>query len=136
MITNEMLRAYLDDALGDADSAQVEQSLRGSEDLRGQLRELMQTRDRGEHSVGAVWRRRQLTCPSREEMGSYLLEALDEGRTAYVKFHLETVCCPYCQANRDDLADQDRESPVKQEKAKKIFDSGSRHLKAPKPPRA
>jgi hypothetical protein len=129
MITSEMLRAYLDDALGDADSAQVEQALRGSEDLSRQLKDLMQTRDRGEHSVGAVWRRRQLTCPSREEMGSYLLEALDEARTAYIKFHLETVGCPYCQANRDDLADKDRESPPKQEKARKIFESGSRHLK-------
>jgi hypothetical protein len=132
MITAEMLRAYLEDSLGEADSAKVEQALRDSDDLRRQLQDLLQTRDRGEHSVGAVWRRRQLTCPSREEMGSYLLDALDKPRAEYIRFHLETVGCPYCQANRDDLADQDRDSPPKRERARRIFESGSRHFKGPK----
>jgi hypothetical protein len=132
MITAEMLRAYLEDSLGEADSVQVEQALRGSEDLRRQLLALMQTGDRGEHSVGAVWRRRHLTCSSREEMGSYLLEALDKPRAEYIRFHLETVGCPYCQANRDDLADQDRDSAPKRERARRIFESGSRHIKGPK----
>ena len=132
MITAEMLRAYLEDSLGETDSVQVEQALRGSDDLRRQLQALMQTRDRGEHSVGAVWRRRHLTCPSREEMGSYLLEALDKLRAEYLRFHLETVGCPYCQANRDDLADQDRDSVPKRERARRIFESGSRHFKGPK----
>jgi len=50
-ITREQLASYLEDALSDVETAQVEQALRQSEPLRQQLRQLMQERDRGEHSV-------------------------------------------------------------------------------------
>src|SRR5215211_2562159 len=56
-ITREQLHAYLDDALSDAETARVEQALRDSEVLRRSLRQAMQERDRGEHSLGAIWRR-------------------------------------------------------------------------------
>ena len=54
----------------------------------------MQERDRGDHSIGAVWRREHLSCPTREQLGSYLLEVLDEEIQDYVRFHLETVGSP------------------------------------------
>jgi len=38
-------------------TARVEQALRSSEALRQSLRKVMQERDRGEHSLGAIWRR-------------------------------------------------------------------------------
>ena len=38
-ITRELLSSYIDDALCDAESAQVEQALRTSESLRRQLEE-------------------------------------------------------------------------------------------------
>src|SRR5437773_5496195 len=76
-ITRNTLRAYIDDALTDAETARVEHALRDSDTLRDDLRLVMQERDRGDHSVGAVWRRARLTCPAREQLGSYLLEALD-----------------------------------------------------------
>ena len=63
-ISREQLHAYLDDALSDAETAQVEQALRDSESLRRSLRQALQERDRGEHSLGAVWRRERLTCAS------------------------------------------------------------------------
>src|SRR3954466_15380123 len=102
-ITREQLHAYLDDALGDAETARVEQALRDSEALRRSLRQAMQERDRGEHSLGAIWRRERLTCPGREKLGSYLLEVLDEAEQDYLRFHLETVHCPFCLANLADL---------------------------------
>src|SRR5947209_8128253 len=95
-ITREQLHAYLDDALTESETARVEQALRDSDPLRRSLRQAMQERDRGEHSLGAVWRRERLTCPPREVLGSYLLEVLDEGEQGYIRFHLETIACPFC----------------------------------------
>src|SRR5258706_4934924 len=102
-ITREQLHAYLDDVLPESESAQIERTLRESEALQGRLRQVMQERDRGEHSLGAIWRRQRLSCPTREQLGSYLLDVLDEGLLAYVRFHLDTVGCPYCVANLADL---------------------------------
>src|SRR5439155_1423828 len=85
---------YLDDALGDEDTAQVEKALRDSEALRCLLRLIMQERDRGEHSLGAIWRRERLTCPSREQLGSYLLQVLDDGQQDDLGFHLKTIAPP------------------------------------------
>ena len=75
-ISRELLQGYLDDALDEEETAQVEKALRDSEALRRHLRLVMQERDRGEHSLGAIWRRERITCPSREQLGSYLLQAL------------------------------------------------------------
>jgi DNA-binding phage protein len=102
-ITREKLHAYLDDALTEAETAQVEQALRDSDTLRRQLRQALQERDRGEHSLGAIWRRERLTCPTREQLGSYLLQVLDDEYQDYIHFHLETAACPYCLANLADL---------------------------------
>src|SRR5579859_5290782 len=102
-VSRELLHGYLDDALSDNDTAQVEKALRESETLRRLLRAIMQERDRGDHSLGAIWRRQRLSCPSREQLGSYLLQALDDGMQDYVHFHIETIACPFCQANLADL---------------------------------
>jgi len=129
-ITREQLAGYLEDALADSETALVEQALRQSEPLRRQLRVLMEEHDRGEHSIGAIWRRQRLSCPSREQLGSYLLEALDPGQQDYVDFHLKTVGCSYCLANLADL------QALQQEPAKKVharrqrfFDSSAGFLK-------
>src|SRR5262245_29967303 len=87
-ITREQLHAYLDDALNEAEMAVVEQALGGSGPLRQRLRQVMQERDRGDHSLGAVWRRERLSCPTREQLGSYLLQVLDDGQQEYIEFHL------------------------------------------------
>ena len=62
-ITHEQLHAYLDDALSKAEMSRVEQALRTSDALRQALRQAMQERDRGEHSLGAVWRRSASPAP-------------------------------------------------------------------------
>lgn len=129
-ISREMLHGYLDDSLGDEEAAQVESALRGSEALRRALQAVMQERDRGEHSLGAVWRRQRLSCPNRDILGSYLLQALDEGLQDYVDFHLRTVACPFCLANLEDLKSlQIEEAPKKQARHRRFFESSAGYLK-------
>src|SRR5947209_12229453 len=128
-ITREQLHAYLDDALSDSETARVEQALRGSEPLRRALGQAMQERDRGEHSLGAVWRRERLTCPGRETLGSYLLQVLDEAEQNYIAFHLKTVCCPFCLANLADLqAVQKEPAPKAKERRRRIFQTSATFL--------
>lgn len=125
-ISREHLFAYLDDALSDSEIAQVEQQLRSDPQLRRQLQQAIQDRDRGEHTLGAIWRRERLTCPSRETLGSYLLKVLDDAEQDYIEFHLQTVQCPYCVANLADLKSQAAETPrVISERRRRIFQSSA-----------
>jgi hypothetical protein len=125
-VTREQMHAYLDDALPEAEAAKIEQALRGNETLRQQLRLVMQERDRGEHSVGAIWRRERLSCPPREQLGSYLLEALDDNLMDYLRFHLETIACPFCRANLADLKAQQEESAQHaKQRRQRIFQSSA-----------
>ena len=125
-ITREQLHAYLDDALSESETARVEQALRGSDPLRRQLQQAMQERDRGDHSLGAVWRRERLTCPSRETLGSFLLQVLDEGEQDYLDFHLKSVGCPYCIANLADLEAQQQEAaPQARERRRRFFQTSA-----------
>jgi hypothetical protein len=130
-ITREQLHSYLDDALSDSETAQVEKALRQSDVLRRQLRVVMQERDRGEHSIGAIWRRRRLTCPSREELGSYLLQVLDADQQEYIDFHLHTVACSFCLANLADLQALQKEPvPKVRERRRRFFESSAGLLHA------
>lgn len=125
-ITRAQLTAYLDDALADAETAQVEQALRESEPLRHTLRGLIQERDRGEHSIGAIWRRERLSCPSREQLGSFLLQVLETDQADYIDFHIKTVSCPFCQANLADLQALQKESaPQVQKRRQRFFESSA-----------
>ena len=128
-INREQLQAYLDDSLNDGETAQVEKALRESEALRRLLRAIMQERDRGEHSIGAIWRRQRLSCPGREELGSYLLQALDRDLQDYIAFHLQVIGCPFCQANLADLQMLQQEpAPKAQERRRRYFESSAGYL--------
>ena len=103
-IDDTMLRDYLGDALASEESARVEKALRDSAELRARLEDVRQNRADGQlHTLGAIWHRARLTCPSRQQLGSFLLDALDPELASYVTFHLEVVECPFCQANLADL---------------------------------
>ncbi len=103
-IDDVMLREYLLDTLAPEVSARVEKALRDSAELRGRLEDVRQNRADGQlHTLGAIWHRTRLTCPSRQQLGSYLLEALDPDLASYLTFHIEVVECPFCKANLDDL---------------------------------
>jgi hypothetical protein len=102
-ISRELLSAYLDEALDEAEASRVEQALRASESLRATLAQVLAERDRGEHSLGAIWRRERLTCAGRDTLREHLMNVLSEEEAAYLKFHLEVAGCPYCLANLEDL---------------------------------
>jgi hypothetical protein len=125
------LRNYLADALAPEESARVEKALRDSAELRGRLEEVRQNRADGQlHTLGAIWHRARLTCPSRQQLGSYLLDALDPDLAAYLAFHLEVIECPFCQANLDDLKAQSQTSATahaSKSRQRRILQS-SRHL--------
>jgi hypothetical protein len=103
-IDDALLRDYLADALAPEASARVEKALRDSAELRARLEDVRHDRADGQlHTLGAIWHRARLTCPSRQQLGSFLLDALDPELASYLQFHLEVIECPFCQANLADL---------------------------------
>jgi len=117
--------------------ARMEHALRESDALRRALRQAMEERDRGEHSLGAIWRRERLTCPTREDLSSYLFQVHDEGRQAYIDFHLQTVGCPYCTANLADLRARQKETEGQtKERRKRFFTSSAGYLQVCRDQRA
>ena len=63
--------------------------------------------------VRRVWRDRRLSCPARHWLARYLAKTLDRGPQEFIQFHLEEMKCPWCLANRDDLASSNREAELR-----------------------
>jgi hypothetical protein len=127
------LEAYLDEALPPAEMARIEKAARDDRTLAKQLAAIHARRNAGVHSLGEIWRRRRLSCPTREQLGSFLLGVLPEAFARYITFHVEVVGCRYCQANLTDLqalqAETDQAAPVRR---RKYFQSSAGYLKAEK----
>lgn len=127
------LEGYLDEALPAEQMTRVEEALRADPALLDELAVINGRRDAGVHSLGDVWRRGRLSCPSREQLGSHLLGVLPEETADYVTFHLERIGCRYCAANLADLKSQHAESDssaiVRREK---YFHSSAGYLKSSK----
>ena len=75
------------------------------------LKVIQRRRDLGGHTLAAVWRRHRLSCPSREDLGSFLLDTLDPELRDYVYFHITEVGCRMCQANLRDLEERQQAAP-------------------------
>ena len=129
-ITKEVLRDYLNDALPPDRAAAVERRVREEPQLLALVAEARAEADPADHSVGAVWRRERLSCPSRETLSSFVQDLLDADHAEYVRFHLIEICCPACNANRDDLA-RLRDEPVadRARRRKRIVDSSAGELR-------
>jgi hypothetical protein len=127
--TDPELEAYLDEALPSEDMARIEAALRDSEELGRRLAAIHVRRDGGSHSLGDIWRRHRLTCPTRNELGSYLLGVLPPAQAAYIRFHVEEAGCRLCQANYDDLSRQQAEAAeaaeVGRHRRRKYFESSA-----------
>ncbi len=104
--TTAQLEGFLDESLSDHEMTALEAALRDDEALAERLAILVGQRDAGVHTLGAIWRRHRLSCPTREQLGSYLLEVLAAEHADYVRFHLEAIGCRYCNASLDDLRQQ------------------------------
>ena len=129
-IINTELEAYLDESLPVERMAAIENALRNSDVLQRRLRAINGRRDAGVHSLGEIWRRRRLSCPSREELGSYLLGVLPRDMSEYIAFHVETIECRFCSASIADLKSQQTaiENDVTRRR-QKYFQSSVGHLR-------
>jgi anti-sigma factor RsiW len=127
--TESELEAYLDEALTSAEMAAIEEHLRCSPELLKQLAVINSRRDAGVHSLGQVWRRHRVSCPSRQQLGSYLLGVLPEDEADYIRFHIEQAGCRLCHANLQDLEQQQAESSEHVvTRRRKYFDSSAGYL--------
>ena len=131
-LTDSELEAYLDEALTPEEMAAIEAELRRSPKLLKQLARIHSRRDAGVHSLGEIWRRHRISCPTREQMGSFLLGVLDDEQADYVRFHLEVVACRLCHANLEDLRQRQAETDeIIVVRRKKYFDSSAGYLQRP-----
>lgn len=128
MISDQALLAYLDESLASEKMAEIEGMLRDNAELRDRLAELISRRDSGVHTLGDIWRRNRLSCPSREELGSFILGATMDDAAQYIRFHLESVGCRYCQANLEDLRSNQPEN-VTSARRQRIFQSSVGRVK-------
>ena len=129
-VTQSELEAYLEEALPPQEMAAIELELRGQPELLKRLATINGRRDAGVHSVGEIWRRNRLSCASRQQLGSYLLGALDEGQAAYIQFHIDTIGCRVCQANLSDLRHQQEETvEIVETRRTKYFQSTAGQLR-------
>ena len=127
--TNSELAAFLDEALPAERSSELEKRLRDDQDLRTRLTEIRGREAAGLHSVGGVWRRERLSCPSRDELGQFILETLPDEHRDYIRFHLETIGCRYCQANLADLEQASSPSEVPTERRRRYFQTSAGYLR-------
>jgi len=123
------LEAYLDEALPPERAAEVETALRNDPQLVRQAVAVHARRDAGVHTLGEIWRHGRLSCPSRRQLGNFLLGALDDDATDYVDFHLEVIGCRYCRANLVDLENQQAEQQETiRTRRRKYFQSSAGYL--------
>jgi len=122
--TSAELEAYLDEALPIERMTAVEEALRQDAALQERLAAINGRRDAGVHSVGEIWRRHRLSCPSREQLGSFLLGVLPADVADYVNFHLQSIQCRYCAANLEDLrAQQTADAGIVSQRRRRYFQS-------------
>ena len=123
------IEAFLDEALEPDQMTEIETSLRDDDQLMNQVADVLSRRESGIHTLGEIWRKHQISCPSREDLGSYLLNVLSSDQQLYIQFHLETISCRFCQANLDDLKEQQLGNKEDQSaRRKRYFESSAGYL--------
>ncbi|RMG42101.1 MAG: hypothetical protein D6725_00185 [Planctomycetota bacterium] len=128
-VTDEELLAYVNETLSEQRLVAVESAIRSSPELQRRLQMLLRSVDTGEQSVGAVWRERRLSCPSREELRLWVFGALPAEEAAYVSFHLQTVQCPYCRASAEDIRSAATDRAATERRRRRVFASSAGHLR-------
>jgi hypothetical protein len=123
------LEAYLDEALPPEEMARIEHSLRRHPEYVDALAAINARRDAGVHTLGEIWRRHRLSCPTREQLGSYLLDSLPDEVADHVAFHIEVVGCRVCKASLADLREREAESAeTVQTRRRRYFESSAGYL--------
>ena len=125
-ITRATIESYLHDALPPEKAAAVEKAIRDRPALMALVAQVRSETDHGEHSIGAVWWRERLSCPTREQLSMYLEDILDDDHAAYVTGHIKLVGCHVCQATLDDLRHLRAEAAApRSARRKRIVDSSA-----------
>ncbi len=128
--TDQQLQAYLDEALPASMMSAIEQQLRDDAHLRERLIAAVGQREAGVHGLGEIWRRHRLSCPTRIQLGGFLLGTLEEDLRSYVQFHLEQIGCRPCAANVEDLRQQQSElASTAQLRRRRYFQTSAGYLK-------
>ncbi len=125
--TNEELLAYVDERLVPARASEVERQLRASGALMQRLAQLLQAAERGDATLGGMWRRGRWNCPPRAVWAGFVSGRLGDGLSQYLQFHLDTVGCRICAASVTDLRQNDRSED--EERVRKIFQSSAGALR-------
>lgn len=132
--TDEELLAFADEQLPSEQATAIEHLLREEATLRQRLIALLEQRDQGNLSLGDLWRHQRLSCPSQTELGLYLVGATSPAQSDYLRFHLETIGCVYCQAQRDEMLQATRATPNdQQQRRESLFTSSAGLLKSQYP---
>jgi len=87
-------------------------------------------------TVARIWRDEGLSCLKRSTLGRYLLGALDEDWNFYVDFHVSQAACPRCQANLDDLRQEDQRDTPRREQLRQRFLASSVGFLSRRPPQS
>lgn len=130
--SDQELESYLDEALSVERMAEIEALLRVDSGLCERLARINARRDAGEHTLGEIWRLARVSCPSRDELGSYLLGVLGTEAADYVEFHTSQVGCRYCRASLEDMRTRQGETVAAGEaetRRRKYFQSSAGYLR-------
>lgn len=128
--TDAELEAYLDESLDSTRATEIEEAIKNDSELLRRLSVINTRRDAGVHTLGEIWRRNQIGVPTAEVMGNYLLDVLDEEQTAYIKFRMEQLKCPFTIALYDDLlAKQTESAELSASRREKFFKTSAGFLK-------
>lgn len=128
--TQHELEAYLEESLPAEQMSAIESALRANPELLQQLTAINGRRDAGVHTLGEIWRRHRISCPTRQELGSLLLGVLEPEAERYITFHLETIGCRLCQANLADLRAQQEQGAIGANlRRNRYFESSAGYLK-------
>lgn len=127
-LTDAELLAWLDELLPVERMVIIEGELRNSAQLRDRAATLLRHRDQG-HTVSEIWRRARLSCPTRHQLGSYLLGVLNPDLEEYIRFHVGTVGCRYCAANLEDLDQSQRPAADTRQRREKFFQSSAGYVR-------
>ncbi|MDE0865437.1 MAG: hypothetical protein OSA98_16750 [Rubripirellula sp.] len=123
------LGAFLDEALPPTRCSQLEHELRSNLTLRQRLIEVRGRESAGLHTLGAIWRRNRLSCPDRSELGQFVLGTLETEQSVYIRFHIDTIGCRYCQANLADIEPADKTTDQSNQRRSRYFQTSAGYLK-------
>ncbi|MDA0810217.1 MAG: hypothetical protein O2945_22270 [Planctomycetota bacterium] len=127
--SDDELLAFLDEQLPVQRASSLEVVLRDSSDMRQRLAALIRRRDQGGHTIGEIWRRNRLSCPTRTTLGSHLLGVLDDSLSEYVEFHLKTIGCRLCNAVVTELEESRQPGPTATDRRQRYFESSAGMLR-------